>query len=669
MNKWKLLGWPLAVGLILLQMILVAVIVGGESLTFDEGNHIFSGYMMWHSADYGLNPEHPPLVKLVATMPLLGKNVWVPPLQRRMFKVEAYRDGRDFMERNDGPEHSLLFRMRLAAAVFSAGLSLMVFLIGRRFFGNAAGLLALLLVVFEPNVLAHSALVTTDMGVTFLLLATIYLFYGYARQPSLPRLLAAGLVAGLTLAAKHSGILLAPMLVGLALVEIAYGAPQQPGGLAGAPRKRTAAILFGGIAGITVLAVVVLWAFYGFRYAARPAGLALHPTLTEYAAPLTGINGWVIGHLAHWRLLPESYLMGMTDIHYAAQQYPIFVLGHDYAHGVWWYFPVALSIKTSLGLIGLLILAAIAMFRGWLRQRRELAWLVVPGALYLAVAILSGMNIGIRHVLFLYPVAALLAAAGCIALARQNRRWAWVGGALVAFHILSAMAVFPAEMAYANEAWGGTANAHKHLSDSSVDWAQQLPHVRQWIDAHPGEECWFAYSAYPDLRPQAYGIPCHPLPTAHTGGDFLPVEVPETIHGNLLLSADDLEACDWPSDQLNVFNRFRSMPMADQIDHSVFVYHGTFHIPEAAALASVQKSQLLLSQNKPTDALLAAKRAVSLQPDSLLALTALGDAQTASGDKDDARTAYQSALAVAHQLEAYAQPLFVPELERKLAQL
>src|SRR5580698_10616664 len=108
----------------------------------------------------------------------------------------------------------------------------------------------------------------------------------------------------------------------------------------------------------------------------------------------------------------------------------------------------------------------------------------------------------------------------------------------------------------------GTANTHKYLSDSIVDWAQQLPHIKQWVDAHPGEECWLAYSAYPDLRPQAYGIPCHPLPTAHTGGEILPTEVPETIHGNLLLSADDLEACDWPSDQLNIFERFRWMPMA-----------------------------------------------------------------------------------------------------------
>ena len=658
MNRLKMPAWSFACGLILLQMILVAIIVHGESLTFDEGDHIFAGYMMWHSGDYGLNPEHPPLVKLVATLPLLPEKLWVPTLQQRWFKSEAYRDGRDFMERNDGPSHLLLFRMRLATSVFAAGLSVVVFLMGSTLFGESAGLLALLLLVFEPNVLANSALVTTDMGVACLFLATIYCFYRYARQPSAIRLLLAGLAAGLTLSAKHSGILLAPMLLGLTVVEIACAERGR--------RKRMAGTLFSGVAAIAVLAVVVLWAFYGFRYAARPSGLAMNPTLSEYAAPLKGINSWVIVHLANWRLLPESYLMGMTDIHYAAQQYPIFLLGHDYPHGVWWYFPVALSIKTTLGLIGLVALAGIAMIGRRLRQSRELAYLILPGAIYLTVAILSGMNIGTRHVLFLYPLAALLAAAALTALAPHSRRWIWIGGGLVACHVISALAVFPAEMAYANEAWGGTENTHKSLSDSSVDWAQQLPHVKRWVDAHPGEECWFAYSAYPDLRPQAYGIPCHPLPTAHTGGELLPVDVPETIHGNLLLSADDLEACDWPSDQLNVFERFRWMSMTEQIDHSVFVYHGDFDVHEAAALGAVQKSQILLEENKPAEALVAAKKAVALQPENLLTQKALGDAQTALGDKSSARAAYELALVAAQRLETDAQPLYVPSLEHKL---
>jgi len=661
MNGAKMPVWFLAGGLMILQMILVAIIVHGESPTFDEADHIFAGYMMWHSGDYGLNPEHPPLVKLVATMPLLPEKLWVPPLQQRMFKTEAYSDGRDFLERNDGPGQRLLFRMRLAAGVFALGLLVIVFLMGRDFFGEPAGLLALLLVVFEPNLLANSDLVTTDMGVTCFFLAAIYCFYRFARRPSAIRVLLTGLAAGLTLAAKHSGILLAPMLLGLTVVEIACAERGR--------RRRMAGTLLGGFAAAVILAIAVLWAFYGFRYAARPAGLVMNPTLTEYAAPLKGIDSWVIGHLANWRLLPESYLIGLTDVHYAAQEYPIFILGHNYPHGVLWYFPVALTIKTTLGFIGLLVLAGIALASERLKQGRELAYLLVPGSIYLAAAIGSKMNIGVRHSLFLYPLAALLAAAGLTALVRYRRRWIWIGGGLVVCHILSSMTVFPAEMAYANEAWGGAANTHKYLSDSSVDWAQQLVHVKRWVDAHPGEECWFAYAAYPVIRPQAYGIPCHPLPTAHTGDEILPDEVPETIHGNLLLAADDLEACDWPSEQLNVFQRFRSMPIAEQIDHSVFVYRGDFHVPEAAALGAVQKSQGLLGENKPGEALVAAKRAVALQPENVLTQTALGDAQKALGDRSSARAAYALALAAAYRLEPDVQPQFVPRLKRKLTSL
>ncbi len=103
MHRLKMPVWFLAGALILLQMILVAVIVHGESLTFDEAGQIFASYMMWHSGDYGLNPEHPPLVKLVATLPLLQEKLWVPTLKQRWFKSEAYRDGREFMEQNDDP--------------------------------------------------------------------------------------------------------------------------------------------------------------------------------------------------------------------------------------------------------------------------------------------------------------------------------------------------------------------------------------------------------------------------------------------------------------------------------------------------------------------------------------------------------------------------------------
>src|ERR1700716_1184547 len=193
-KKWT---WAAVFVLLIVQALQMAFVVHRESLTFDEDNHIFAGYMMHKTGDFGLNPEHPPLVKLLATLPLLGQNLWTPPLQGRDFKTESYLDGRDFLARNDGPGQRLVFRMRLTTGLLALALSLVVFFAAREWFGTGAGLIALLLFVFDPNILANSALVTTDIGVSLFFLLGIYAFYRYVKQPSLPRLLLAGIAAGL----------------------------------------------------------------------------------------------------------------------------------------------------------------------------------------------------------------------------------------------------------------------------------------------------------------------------------------------------------------------------------------------------------------------------------------------------------------------------------------
>ena len=213
--------------------------------------------------------------------------------------------------------------------------------------------------------------------------------------------------------------------------------------------------------------------------------------------------------IGHVHLLPESYLIGLIDVKRMAEFYPTFVLGRQLAHGVWWYFPLVIAIKTTLGLLALVLLSLVAVATGRLRARRELAFILIPWVVYLGVAMVSGMNIGARHILPLYALAAILAGGGVVAWAAKSRRWAWVCGVLVAAHIVSALTVFPNYIAYANEAWGGPKNVHNLLSDANVDWAQQLYQVKEWQDRHPGEECWFAYFAYPEIDPATYGINCH----------------------------------------------------------------------------------------------------------------------------------------------------------------
>ena len=653
--------WVAVIALLAVQATQMALVVHRESLTFDEDDHIFAGYMMGHTGDYGLNPEHPPLVKLLAALPLFGRALWVPPLHRRDFKAEAYLNGRDFLARNDGASQHLVFRMRLVAGSLALALTLLVFIAAREWFGTPAAMIALVLAVFDPNIIAHSALVTTDMGVTLFFLAGIYGFYRYVKQPTLLRLLLAGVAAGLLLATKHSGILLAPML----LLLIGWEILTAPKGT----RRRMTLRLSGAFAAIVVVGVLVLWAFYGFRYAARPAGLTLSTSLADYVAPLSHFDAAAVMTIAHLRLLPESYLMGLVDVKRMAQFYPTFIFGKVYAHGQWWYFPVVILIKTTLGMLALMALAALAILTGRLRKGRELAYLLIPACFYLLVAILAGMNIGARHLLPADTFTIILAAGGITALAAGSRRWAWVGAALVLAHIASSLAAFPNYIPYANEAWGGPANVHNLLSDANVDWAQQLFQVKEWQDRHPGEECWFAYFARPEVDPAVYGIHCQALPNIDTlwlgGSDIVPPE----IHGSVLISAGDLSGCEWPSSRMNPYTAFQSLQPDEMIDYGVLVYRGNFPMNQAAALSRAQRANELLAAGKPAEALPLALEAVAIDPEEIISQTALGDIAAALGQKDEARQAWQAAIASARQLEPDAQVSYIPDLEAKLKRL
>ncbi|MGA3134676.1 MAG: glycosyltransferase family 39 protein [Terracidiphilus sp.] len=653
--------WVAVIVLLAVQATQMAFVVHRESLTFDEDDHIFAGYMMGHTGDYGLNPEHPPLVKLLAALPLFGRALWVPPLHRRDFKAEAYLNGRDFLARNDGASQHLVFRMRLVVGSLALVLTLLVFIAAREWFGTPAAMIALLLAVFDPNIIAHSALVTTDMGVTLFFLAGIYGFYRYVKQPTLLRLLLAGVAAGLLLATKHSGILLAPMLLLLIGWEI-LAAPK-------GTRGRMTLRLSGAFVAIVVVGVLVLWSFYGFRYAARPAGLTLSTSLADYVAPLSHFNTAAVMAIARLHLLPESYLMGLVDVKRMAEFYPTFIFGKVYAHGQWWYFPVVILIKTTLGMLALMALAALAILTGRLRKGRELAYLLIPACFYLLVAILAGMNIGARHLLPADTFTLILVAGGITALAAGSRRWAWVGAALVLAHIASSLAAFPNYIPYANEAWGGPANVHNLLSDANVDWAQQLFQVKEWQDRHPGEECWFAYFARPEVDPAVYGIHCQALPNIDTlwlgGSDIVPPE----IHGAVLISAGDLSGCEWPSSRMNPYTAFQTLQPDEMIDYGVLVYRGSFPMNQAAALSRAQRANELLAAGKPAEALPLAREAVAIDPEEIISQTALGDTAAALGQKDEARRAWQAAIVSARQLEPDAQVSYIPDLEARLKRL
>ncbi|HEX3187668.1 MAG TPA: glycosyltransferase family 39 protein [Pyrinomonadaceae bacterium] len=631
-----------------------------ESQTWDEANHIFTGYRMWTHADYGLNPEHPPLVKLLTTVPLLPLNLTSPVLEERFFKEDAFLRGKEFLYHNDADK--ILARTRTVAAILSLVTALLIFFGTREMFGTGAAFIALTLLTFDPNFLAHGALITTDVGLACFMFLSAFMFYRFLKSPSVLRLLLAGVAVGLVLAVKHTGLLILPILFLLAVCEIFLGH------FDGSREKigRRGLRLLGSLAIITAIAVVVLWSFYGFRYAARPKGLQLNPPLTEYATGLKPHEAWPISTAARFHLLPESYLYGLVDVRLTANYYTSYVLGKVYPHGVWFYFPVAFVIKSTVGVLALLGLSLVVIAVRRLNHAREIIVLVVPVIFYLLVAFAVGMNIGVRHILIVYVFLYVLIGGATSALIRKSRNWTYVVGACLLVHAASSLMAFPNYIPYANELWGGSSQTHKYLTDSNSDWGQQLKSVKRYLDQRGVKDCWFLYFAAGVAEPSYYGIPCKPLPTINTLWLNWPLDVPNSIDGPVLISASNLSGVEFGPGPLDPYGQFKQLQPTAVIDHGVFVFDGKFEVPLVAAISKTQKAYNFLQAKELDQALRAAQESVALAPESIQTHNALGDVLRELGQPQQARASYERALELAKRIEPEFQTRSLPSIEERL---
>lgn len=378
----------IAAALLAILAVLLITSERQQSQTFDESTHLFAGFEYWKHADFGRNPEHPPFVKLLATLPLLPMGLREPPtVPIPFFKGQDLLNGTQFLYTANAD--AILMRGRLIIALFSLTLGLLIFLATREIFGPLAAVLALFLFTFEPNLLANGAIVTTDMPLSCLLFASVYTFYRYCNKPSAPRLALCAVVAALTIVTKHSGVLVLPTLVLLALVDLFLPAIDNP---TTQNRKHHLRQLSLALITICIFSYLALWAIYGFRYAARPGQLQIVPALTAYAATLTHpLQLNLITFFARHHLLPEAYLYGWVDILRTTGTRPSFLFGHVYGTGQWFFLPAVFLIKTTLTLLILLLLVPFAHIAN---RRREFLFLTVPIAFFLLAAISSLIKYG-----------------------------------------------------------------------------------------------------------------------------------------------------------------------------------------------------------------------------------------------------------------------------------
>ena len=478
------------VGLVLLAAIFSvqgerAIVANGP--TFDEAAHFAAGYSYWRTGDFRLNVEDPPLAKLLWTLP----QVLIDPLpfdpEPAEWEASAeWAIGNRVVFDSGRSWESLIRPARRVNLLFGVGVVAVVGIWSRQLTGNPlAGLVASACAAFDPNLVAHSAILSTDAALTFATLLTMFTAWRFLRVPTPGRLNATGLALGLALAAKFSAVALLPALAFGSLAFIALGGS---GSSIVEPR-------------------------FVERLRALPGPLVRVATLALAVVAIC----YFVWNLPAWgRGL--KYQLVREDFNAAS----FYFLGEVRNRGWLLYFPATLAWKLPLG-ISILALAGVVLRRP---KPDPATWFVVATVtLFFVALVLARVNLGLRVVLPILPFVYLLAGR-FVAPGGWRYLYAIVG---IGWMIMAAHRASPYPLAYFNET--SSHDAHHRLGDSNLDWGQGLPALKEWIDREQPGPIYLSYCG--TAPPEAFGIRYEALPgygrigPAH--GESVPENSPRII--------------------------------------------------------------------------------------------------------------------------------------------
>ena len=461
-----------AVVLLLMAMNFIAVI-SRKSLTNDEKYHIPAGYYHLVFGDFQLNPEHPPLVKMVAAAPLafLQPATPSPAISPNENPILL---GHDvfvaFWDANPDKLEAISFWARVPMVVLSILFGIGLFSYTRYIAGSLAAVFAVLMFSLEPTILAHGRIVQTDVPAAFAYLLFFFALQRVVDRPSVLRSLAFGLAAGFALVIKFSLVIILPVFA-IALVVLGWRQYKAYPHLSNVALKL-------GLAVVASLLVVNL-AYYFKRTPLSPANR--EAVVQEWPEHATAA-----AHAFHVAsaIVPSTYLFGMFVIavhnhwgHYAS------LLGEYSRTGWWYYFPVAFALKTT---VPFLLVSTSALFWAvWRLIRHRETNLFLPLlaiALYAAFSMNSRINIGVRHFLPVFPFLFLLSGILLSRLLQTRYKQAATGIAvlLCSWMAFEAIRTFPNYIPYMNQ----LAYSRPHwyyLSDSNVEWGDDTGELAQYL--------------------------------------------------------------------------------------------------------------------------------------------------------------------------------------------
>jgi len=509
-----------------------------KSATVDEPQHLTAGYTALRLHDYRIDQEHPPLLRLWAALPLLAmRDIRIDTNGASWSDANEWVFSHHFLyELNDADR--LLYRARFMMVLLGIVLGILLFCWARELFGFWTATSVLALYCVEPNVLAHSSLVTTDLGMACFSFGAFYFLWRMTRNLTWANGIAAAGFFALAQVSKFSALILGPIAVALLAGHSLRAAPW-PCSLfrAGELRSRRSKSL----ASAAVVAILVLtswmtvWTVYGFhdRRVVPSHDLLVvreHPDFLLPVRRITGVASWMANH----KLVPDAYAQSLILGQVKAQHRTAYLAGQVTRTGWWYYFPVVFLAKTPITILLLLFCGLTLLIQNPVRWNMDSAFLMLPPATFLGAAMATHLNIGLRHILPIYPSVLLIAG---VTLDEMRAKWrAVVLLAPVALAAIELATVYPHCLAFFNQIIGGPANGHLVLLDSNLDWGQDLKPLKKWMDAHHVGQVNLSYFGTAD--PAYYGMHWAALPG--TSADLTPTIREPSFPGYVAVSVQNL---------------------------------------------------------------------------------------------------------------------------------
>jgi hypothetical protein len=479
----------LAVASVLAATLLIFWSYAKLSQTWDESAHIGTGMEWLARGVYTLDPIDPPLPRVsTAVGPyLLGI--------RSFGNRNPWDEGNLVLDAQGNANlHKVLTAARLGILPYFLIAAFLTWRITRRWLGPWPAAVAVFLFSTCPPVLAHAAVATTDMSFVATFLFAIDMIWLAFQDPKPWRCALAGLGFGLACIAKLSAF---PYLALCGFAFLVYLLVK---------KKRLPRIPAWAV--FAVAAILTIWAGYHFSVGSLATDNIKSQHTVEHAlaklGPASGPVAAIVSHLPAYQ-----YFQGLRIAQRMKQDPPPgYLFGEVYYGGRWYFFLIILLLKTPISFMLLVIPGFILAIRRLLKFHDGFALVPLAGIVFpILVATMSHINLGVRHVLVVYPFFAMLAALTGLTLYRNlNQSRKLVTGAvsvLLAWQLVSCLRVAPDFLTYFIEP---VASQGGYIAiDSDYDWGQDLFRLRDELHALNASQVWVAYSGSADLN--SYDLP------------------------------------------------------------------------------------------------------------------------------------------------------------------